>query len=93
MTHYNCSLLLVVNYKFAQNHKQIQISGDTTVADLIKYVLKEHGLESTDIDNLMEHFYVTYNGEEIPDKTGYVAEYGWPRWDKQFVISKPFNMK
>ena len=93
MTHYNCSLLLVVNYKFVQNRKQIQISGDTTVADLIKDVLKEHGLESTDIDDLMEHFSVTYDGKEISDKTGYVAEYSWPFWDKQFVISKPFNMK
>ena len=94
IAHYN---ILAVEYKihFAQDVKigQIEINGDATVADLISCVLKDCGFHSIDTHKLQEYFPVTYNGEKISKITKYVAEYSWPRWDKQFVISKPFNMK
>ena len=94
IAHYN---ILAVEYKihFAQGVKndQIEINGDATVADLISCVLKDCGFHSIDTHKLKEYFSVTCNEEEISEKTRYVAEYSWPHWDKQFVISKPFNMK
>lgn len=89
IAHYN---ILAVEYKihFAQDVKndQIEINGDAMVADLISHVC---GFHSIDTHKLKEYFSVTCNGEEISEKTRYVAEYGWPHWDKQFVISKPLT--
>lgn len=91
IAHYN---ILAVEYKFhfAQDVKidKIEIFGYVTVADLIGHVCD---FRSIDTHKLKEYFTVTCNGEEISEKTRYVAEYSWPHWDKQFVISKPFNMK
>lgn len=90
---YNYIYILVVKYKFQNKVAKDRFYGDITVADLIYCVLHDCEVESTDIYDLMKYFSVTYNGKKISDKTRYVAEYSWPRWDKQFVISKLFNMK